>query len=228
MSPPINLTATPDAATWLNEEEKHALRRAAPASAAERTRLGEALTDSRLWLFGFIYFCLVLALYGFGFFAPQILRSLGNLSTEGTGWVTAAPYLVASLAMPLWARHSDRRRERHWHFVIPTLAAAVCFLVAAQASSLALALPAFALAAAGVYAACPIFWTLPTRMLSGVAAAGGIALINSIGNLAGYFGPFMMGYLKDATGSYSAGISLLSAGMAVAGLSALLLRKGAR
>lgn len=136
----------------------------------------------------------------------------------------AVPYAGAAIAMFLWSRHSDRTGERIWHIALPTAISATGFILAGQAQSLEIAVFAFTLCAIGIYASAPVFWTLPAAVLTGTAAAGGIALVNSIGNVAGYVGPFLMGYLKDATGGYSAGLLVLAASMVAAGLVTLTLR----
>jgi ACS family tartrate transporter-like MFS transporter len=140
------------------------------------------------------------------------------------GFFISIPYAVAAAAMLPWARHSDRTGERTWHLVIPALLGAAGFLLAALSGSLAFTTFAFTLGVVGVYAACPVFWTLPASALSRAAAASGIALINSIGNAAGYVGPFAMGWLRQSTGGYVTGLALLSASMFAAAVVALILR----
>jgi ACS family tartrate transporter-like MFS transporter len=124
--------------------------------------------------------------------------------------------------MVLWGRHSDLSGERIWHVCAPACLGAAGFLASATASSPYVSLVALTCGAVGIYAALPVFWTLPTVMLSGTAAAGGIALINSVGNLGGYLGPYAVGWLKDWTGGYAAGLYVLSGAMLGAGLLVLL------
>ena len=174
-------------------------------------------------MLGLLYFLIVAGLYGFAFWAPQILKLVGNLTTEEIGWATAVPYLCAALFMYVWARRSDLKQERIWHVAIPTALSAVGFLIAGQSQSLEVALFGFALATTGIYAACPVFWTLPTTFLTGTAAASGIALVNSLGNLAGYVGPMAMGWLKTETGDYSVGLTVMAASMLAASAIALAL-----
>jgi ACS family tartrate transporter-like MFS transporter len=130
--------------------------------------------------------------------------------------------------MVLWGRHSDLTGERIWHVCIPAALGAVGFFGSATASDPYLSLLALTCGAVGIYAALPVFWTLPTVMLSGTAAAGGIALINSVGNLGGYLGPYAVGWLKDWTGGYAAGLYVLSGAMLGAGLLVLLTPRRAR
>jgi ACS family tartrate transporter-like MFS transporter len=215
----------PNRASWLKPAERSALRAAlvsdSPTVAATDLRSG--LTSPRVWGLGCLYFLVVMALYGFGFWAPQILRGIGGLSVEQTGWATAAPYCAAAICMVAWSRSSDRSGERTWHVAIPSLAGALGFLIAGYATSIWLVVAAFMLATAGIYSACAVFWTMPRSILAGTAAAAGFALINSIGNSAGYFGPVMMGWLKGSTGHYRAGIYAMAACMVAAGGLALAL-----
>ena len=210
----------PADARWLTPEEKRTLQRLIDAErpAHGGARLRDAMTSGRVWLFAAIYFGLVTGLYGLGFWAPQIVRGLGTLSNREVGLLTAIPYLVAALVMVFWGRHSDARGERVWHVAIAALLGAAGFVVSAYVADPVVSLAALTAGAVGIYSAVPVFWTMPTAMLSGTAAAAGIALINSIGNLAGYVAPFAIGRLRDVTGSYSAGLLVLAAGMLLAAL----------
>jgi MFS transporter, ACS family, tartrate transporter len=127
-----------------------------------------------------------------------------------TGFVSAVPYVVGAAAMATWARQSDRTNERRLHTVIPLVVTAAGLVAAAITRTAGLTIAAFAVTTAGIYAAFPVFWALPTAVLSGSAAAGGIALINSIGNLSGFVGPYAMGWFKDVTGSYTIGLLVLA------------------
>jgi ACS family tartrate transporter-like MFS transporter len=131
--------------------------------------------------------------------------------------VTMLPYICGAIAMLLWGLHSDRTGERRWHIAGSAFIAAIGFLIASRTDNVWVGMAAFALGAMGIYGSLPIFWTLPTAMLTGAAAAAGIALINSVGTLSGYVGPVMMGRLKDSTGGYAAGLGVLAASMALSG-----------
>jgi nitrate/nitrite transporter NarK len=134
-----------------------------------------------------------------------------------TGWVVAIPYAVGSACMIWYGRRSDRKAERKGHAVFALLVAAAGIAASTLTSDPTLTVLAFTVGACGVFAALPVFWTLPTAVLSGSAAAAGIAWINSIGNLSGFVGPYAMGWIKDATGSFTGGL-LLIAGLAVIAL----------
>jgi MFS transporter, ACS family, tartrate transporter len=220
----------PSAASWLQPEERSALvaALASDTGTTSATGLRSGLVSPRVWGLGCIYFLIVMALYGFGFWAPQILRGIGELSLLQTGWATAIPYCGAAASMVAWSASSDRREERTWHVVIASLAGALGFLIAGHATSIWIAVAAFMLSTAGVYSACAVFWTLPRYILGGTGAAAGIGLINSIGNLAGYVGPVTMGWLKGPANGYTTGINVMAASMAAAGVLALALGSRAR
>ncbi|HQZ15499.1 MAG TPA: MFS transporter [Vicinamibacteria bacterium] len=213
----------PASAPWLSEGERRCLEALVARDEPAPTRLMDGLASARVWLFASIYFGLVLGLYGFGFWAPQIIKSLGHLTNVQVGLISAIPYLAAAIAMVAWGRHSDTTGERVGHVCAPAALGAAGFLVSATATDPYVSLIALTCGAVGIYAALPVFWTLPTVMLSGTAAAGGIALINSVGNLGGYLGPYAVGWLKDWTGGYAAGLFVLSGAMLGAGLLVLLI-----
>jgi ACS family tartrate transporter-like MFS transporter len=214
------LCDSPATAKWMNPDERNVLARAIArdevASTHSSWRAG--LTSAVVWRFALLYAALMMGVYGFGFWAPQIVKSLGGLSNQEVGLVLVVPYACATLAMVLWGRHSDRSGERSWHFVWPALIGMAGFLLGGFADSVWIAIAGFTLGAMGIYASLPLFWTLPTALLTGSAAAGGIALINSVGNLSGYFGPSLIGWLKDRTQAYTAGLLLIAASMAFAGV----------
>ena len=151
------------------------------------------------------------------FWLPQIVKAFG-LTNAQTGFVTAIPYLFGTIAMILWARHSDATRERVAHVGAPLLLTALALGVSSYISDPTITMIVLTFAAIGVFCTFAVFWTLPTAWLSGTAAAGAIALINSIGNLAGFGGPFLIGWIKEATGSTSMGLLVLSLLPLAAGL----------
>jgi MFS transporter, ACS family, tartrate transporter len=218
----------PAKAPWLTTEEKEWLqselaRERAVHGAGSHSSLA-ALREPRVWGFGLIYFGLLVGMYGFGFWLPQIVKGLGNLSNFEVGLAAALPYSAAALTMYVWGRHSDRTGERTWHIALPAFVGALGLMLSAYwGSTPVLALAALCLSAIGCYAALPVFWTLPTSMLAGTAAAAGIALVNSIGNTGGFLGPTLVGYVTDATGSYGAALSTLAAFVAAAGVLVLAL-----
>jgi ACS family tartrate transporter-like MFS transporter len=184
----------------------------------------QALTNARLLGLSLIYFTIVTATYGITFFLPLIVKSHG-LSNVSTGAVTAIPYTIGAIAMVFWAYSSDRRHERRWHIVLSSVVAASGLVAAGATSNLYWAIVAMSVAAIGVYAHKPCFWPLPSMFLSGTAAAGGIALINSIGNLGGFVGPYIVGWIKDSTGRYDAGLYFLAACALLSGIITLFVVK---
>jgi ACS family tartrate transporter-like MFS transporter len=217
------MTDRPSAARWLSEAEKATLQTALDRDHATPEDghvhgLRHALASPRVWKYAFVYFGAVMGSYGLGFWMPQIVKGFGGLTNQQTGLITAGPYLLAAIAMILWGRHADRTGERLWHFILPALLAASGFLLAALVPQPAVQFAGLTLGAIGVNGACSAFWALPTRFLRATAAAGGIALINSVGNLAGYLGPFVMGFLREQTGAYGAGLLSLSLALVASAL----------
>ena len=221
----VFLTDRPSEASWLTASERGALEQRLEAEAAETrvhglTGLGQALTNPRIVALGLLYFCLVVGLYGIGFWMPQVLNTFG-LSNLAIGFLTAIPYLVATIGMVLAGRHSDKTGERILHVAAPLFVGAAAFAWSAVAGPLPLVLVALSLAALGIYAAIGTFWTLPAAFLTGTGAAAGLALVNAIGNCGGFAGPVVVGWLKGATGDFTAPLLFLAGSLAVAGLLAL-------
>ncbi|MEI9886624.1 MAG: MFS transporter [Rhizomicrobium sp.] len=206
----------PEDAQWLDDEERGVITAALAAEPVHaHTKLLPMLRDPRVWLLAIPDFGIVLALYGVNIWLPQIVKEMGFTTIE-TGFIGAAPYLAAMFAMVAWGLSSDARRERVWHVASASLVGAAGLVGAALFHAPLAVLLSLAVAVCGTYAALAVFWTLPPSFLGGTAAAGGIALINSISNLGGFFGPAIMGWLKQHTGSFSAGMGVLALGMIVA------------
>jgi ACS family tartrate transporter-like MFS transporter len=216
----FRMTDRPALAAWLDDADRTVLQRALDREAQPSPHhlhgLAAALRSPQVWRFSLMYFGVIMGNYGLGFWLPQIVKGLGGLSNRQTGLLTAAPYLVSAFAMYFWGRHSDRTGERLWHFVLPASLACLGFAAAALIPDPALQFTGLAIATIGVSATAPMLWNFPTSVLRGAAAAGGIALINSVGNLSGYAGPSIMGFMKQATGGFSAGILVLAASLAMA------------
>lgn len=220
----------PRDAPWLRADERDwltdelARERALLGGGSHRASIGHALRNPRVWFLGLIYFGMLVGTYGFGFWLPQIVKGLGDLSNFQIGLVAAIPYGIAAVAMVLWGRHSDASGERIWHVSIPILVGAAGLATSAYiTSSPILSFAAVSFCAIGIYSALPVFWTLPTAMLTGGAAAAGIALANSIGNFGGFLGPMLVGYVKEATGSYAASLWVLASVVAMSGVAVLRL-----
>jgi nitrate/nitrite transporter NarK len=179
--------------------------------------------DVHVWVFSAIYFLLVMGLYGIGFWLPNIIKSAGVTNLFHNGLLSAVPYLVAAIAMVLVGKSSDKTGERYWHIMISAWFAAFGFWLSSEnPGSIVIALTGITIASAGVLSAISLSWSLPTAYLSGTAAAAGIAMINSVGNLSGFVSPTLVGWIKDVTGSLTGGLYLLSGSIAGAGVMVLV------
>jgi ACS family tartrate transporter-like MFS transporter len=214
------LTDRPAQASWLQPDERKWLQdRLDEERAARESHFSvnwvQSVLSPRVIALGFVYMGLTIPQYGLSFFLPQIVKDFG-LSNVQAGFVTALPYLVGAIGMVLWGRHSDRTGERKWHVVMSFAAMVVGLGLASIAPSPVTKMAVLCIAGWGFFSILPVFWTLPTAFLSGAGAAAGIAAVNSIGNLGGYFGPKIFGQLRDWTGTDFAGLMFL-AGCAVIG-----------
>jgi MFS family permease len=227
-----HLTDKPIEAAWLDPEERVALQaridhERKSREAIRHYKLGEALTNPRVLGLSLAFFGIVSGNYGLVYWLPQIVKGvatdIGLDNVTGisinalTGYLVAVPYAFATVAMIWWACHSDVTHERVWHVVCPAVVSGLSLIGAAYLGNPVLAAVALAIGVMGAYAANAVFWSLPTGFLTGSAAAGGIALINSIGNLGGFAGPYAIGWIKDATGETTLGLVVLAAGPIMTG-----------
>ena len=203
-------------AKWLSEGDKQMLEQAIAEDGKQQQHmpLAQMFSNGKVWLLALVYFLFVMGLYGVSFWLPQLVKNSGIDDVFTIGLLTSIPYFVAAVVMVLAARHSDRSGERRWHAAVAALAGALGLIVATVYSdNTVIAMAALSVATAGILSTFPIFWSLPTAMLGGAAAAAGIALINSVGNLAGFVSPYLVGAIKDATHSTANGIYLLAASL---------------
>ena len=210
-----------DHATWLSDAEKALLARGIALEADQKHEqpVGRVLMSGRVWLVSLIYFSFVMGLYGVSFWLPSIIKAIGIKSVLQIGLLTAIPWGFAALAMVLVSRRSDRQAERRWHIAVPALLGAVGLVLSVLAGqNVAVAMLGLTIGTMGIMSTLPLFWSLPTAFLAGTGAAAGIALINSIGNLAGFVSPYAVGWLKDQTSSTDAGMYLLAASLVVGAL----------
>lgn len=225
------MTDRPEQATWLPAEGKawlvEQLRHERPAPGT-RPELGRILRDGKIWQLAVLWFLLIVILYGQLLWLPQIIKGASGLSDLAVGVLSVIPPLAAAIAMVLVATHSDRTGERRRHVAVPTLVAMAGFVATAVVlHSPMLATAALTVVAIGLAGAYGPFWGLATAALGSTTAAGGIALINSVGNLGGFAGPYVVGLVKDATGSF-AGALVTFAGIAAAAALLVLRLKPAR
>ncbi|ABC33991.1 major Facilitator Superfamily protein [Burkholderia thailandensis E254] len=213
-----------DDARWLSGDEKAALNRAlatttadaARASAGQPRTLRDILLNGAVWKFGIVYFSIQMGVYAINFWLPSIIRSLGVAGSGAIGWLSAIPYLFASVAMIAVGKSADARQERRWHLSVPMAVGVAGLLMAAQSGgAIVPAMIGLVLATAGALTALAMFWPLPTLVLTGSAAAGGVALINSLGQVAGFVSPYIVGWIKDATQRTDLALYILSSTMAV-------------
>jgi MFS family permease len=215
------LTDRPAEATWLEPDERRWLEETLDderlsAQTGQHWPLKKALSHPRILLLAFVYFGIAYGLYAVGFFLPTIVAGFQeqygtHMSVVERGLVTSVPYVIAAIVMVPWARHADRTGERVWHVAIPAIVGAVSIPAALYMTDPYLAMVAVTLSTCAVMCALPVFWALPSTFLTGVAAAGGIALINSLGNLSGFGGPYITGWLTDLTGNAKAAMWVVGA-----------------
>lgn len=214
------LTDRPADAGWLAADERDWLARRLADEERQREAVHSisvvrALVEPRVLALAVVYFGAVAVNYGTAYFLPQIVKAFG-LTDVATGFVNAIPYVVGSVGMVWFGYRSDRLMERKGHAAVALLLAAIGIGLSPLFDDPVVKMLWLCVGAFGVFAVLPVFWTLPTAFLSGASAAAGIAVINSIGNLAGFFGPFAMGWLKDSTGTYAAGLWVIAACAVVA------------
>lgn len=209
-------------AAWLDESEKQLLEAEIVTDQKHTdstTRFRDLLKSGRVWAMCAIYFCIVMGQYALTFWMPTLIKTTGIVGNLNIGLFSAIPFGCAVIAMNLIGRSSDKHRERRWHLIIPALMGTVGFAaVASFSDNTTVSVIALSIAAAGVLTCSPLFWSLPTAFMSGAAAAVGIALINSVGNLAGFVSPYVIGYLKDLTQSTESGMYVLSVVLAIGAL----------
>jgi D-galactonate transporter len=224
----------PEKARWLTVEEKALVR----TRLEEEERMKQAAGDLHgitladafrkldVWLLSVAYFAIITGAYGVSFWLPQIIKDSLTTDPWRIGLLSMIPWGVTAVVMVANGRHSDRTGERCWHIALPAMIGSAAFWVSSMKGiSGVTGLLALTVATAGVMSAASAFWTLPTRVLSGVAAAAGIALINSIGNLSGYVAPAAIGKIKDATGDIRPALSALSLSLFLGGVAVVLISR---
>jgi ACS family tartrate transporter-like MFS transporter len=224
----VYLTDTPQQATWLAPEQRSWLAERVQseqrAAHARGIGLGKALLHPTVWVLAFILFAGQTASYGLTLWIPQIVKSLSGLGTFEVSMISALPYVAASIGMILIGASSDRSGERLMHLAIPTAIGGLGFIASAYLASPIPSIIALAVAAVGNTSTRGPFWALPSRFLSGTAAAGGIALINTVASVGGFVGPYAIGLVRNVTGGFAGGLVFLAVLMLLGAAAALLLR----
>jgi ACS family tartrate transporter-like MFS transporter len=215
------LTDQPSRATWLKDDERAWLTETMAAERAARVNQGHgsvlaSLRSGKLWLLCAIYFMNTLVTYGVFLWLPRILRDASAGAGVQIGWLTALPFVAALIGMVLVGRHSDRTGERKWHVAVCALVAAAGLLLAVGfQDNVWMLVLAFTLSQLGQRSLLAVFWAIPPIFLGGSAAAAGIALINSLGNLGGAVGPAVVGWLRGSSGNYTSGLLVLAAALVI-------------
>lgn len=214
-------------AAWLSPAERQLIAADLQADAASKPSTTSdsvlaVLTNPLIWTFGFVYFCIQSGVYAINFWLPSIIKSMGFDNPLLIGWLSAIPYLLAGVFMILCGRSADLRNERRWHLVVPMLMGAVGLLIAVNfAGNPSIAILGLSIATMGALTGLPMFWPMPTALLSASAAVAGLAIINSVGQMAGFLSPYLVGFIKDQTGSTDAALYSLAALIVLGSLVAL-------
>ena len=219
----------PEDAHWLGEEKQawllaHLEEEKRNHPDAARSGGFSAFRNRDVWLLAYVYFGLNTVSYGLSLWLPSLIHSLSGLGNLALGVLVAIPYVAASILMILVGRSSDRTGQHRWHVAIPAFLGALGLLAAAHSSSVAVSIFTMSIAVSAVNCMIGPMWAMPTTFLTGTAAATGIALINSLANLGGFFGPWIIGELRDLTGSYAGGLLAVGATLGLAGGVVLLVR----
>jgi len=223
----------PEQANWLTTAERSIVKERldyetkAQIDVGGHVKVWTALGSLRFWALTVIYFGSVMGVTGLAFWLPQIVRDLGVTNLVSNGLITSLPYIAAAIGMLIVGWSSDRTGERRWHYAISSLVGGLGLVVAgtSSASNPTLSVIGLALAAAGIYGGLAIFWSMSTSFLQGVAAAAGIAVINSISNLGGFVGPQMIGIVRDATHRTDFGLYFIAVFLVLSGAITLSLPK---
>lgn len=225
------LTPTPAKAQWLDEDERQWLQRTLAAEdekihaeTRQKFTIGAALLNWRVLVLGLLYIGMNMGLQGINNWMPTIIKSLGTMSNLEVSSVTAIPWICGAVAAVLWGRHSDRKNERYVNLAIPLIVGAIGFVASAYVGSPLLGIVCLSIAVMGIIAGYTVFWVVPGTFLTGAAVAGGIALVNSLGNLGGFIAPFTIGWIKQTTGSFTDALLVLAGAMVVSGVIAFLIR----
>lgn len=227
------LVDRPEQAKWLSRDEKNWLRQTLRKESEEKDlahgiTLWQALKHRRVWQLCVLYFSIIISFYGVAFWLPQVIKSFSGLGNSAVALLSAVPYLAASICMVIVAKHSDKTGERRWHVALSAFTAALGLFAGVYFLTHYHPLLAFiciCLTASGIWSTLGPFWSLPTAFLSGTAAAGGVALINSMGNVGGFVGPYVVGYVKETTQSFTSGMLVLASTLVIAGFLALRVKE---
>jgi len=222
------LVDRPALAHWLSEEQREWLQQTllaeANASPESQSNALAAFRMGRIWVLALVYCGLNTVSYGVSMWLPNLIKSLGGMSNFTVGVLSAIPYVAAAITMVFVGLSSDRSGERRWHTAVPALAGALAIGLAGGTTSLATAVALVSIAVVGVFSMMGPFWAMPTALLSATTAAAGIAFINSVGNLGGFFGPYIIGLVRTSTGQFRGGLLVVAAALAMSGALVLTIK----
>jgi MFS transporter, ACS family, tartrate transporter len=221
------LCDTPREARWLQDDERTWLletlaRERKDDAHVPQSSFWAVLISPRIWMLSVVYFGVSTTMYGVTLWLPSVIRALSGLSYLWTGVVATLPFIVAVIAMVFVGMRSDRTRERRWHTAIPAFVASASLITAGYGHSTVVVVAGIGLGLAGAEAMVGPFWAMATSRLQGLSAAAGIAMINSLANLGGYFGPDMVGLFRTTNGGFRGGLLAIAATVAVSGATALI------
>ena len=215
------LVDRPALAHWLSEQQREWLQQTLLAEANATTEAGSnalaAFRMGRIWILALVYCGVNTVSYGVSMWLPNLIKSLGGMSNFTIGVLSAIPYVAAAITMVFVGLSSDRSGERRWHAAVPAFAGAIAIGLAGGTTSLAAAVALVSVAVVGVFSMMGPFWAMPTALLSGTTAAAGIAFINSVGNLGGFFGPYVIGLVRTSTGQFRGGLLVVAGALAISG-----------
>lgn len=217
------LTDTPQQASWLTDDERRCLTSTLSTQpdhphSERHDNLLIVLSNPRALLLSLAAMANIAAMYGVTMWLPQIVKSSGHLNDLQTGFITSLPFACAAIAMKINGAHSDRTGEQRWHILLWAITGTAGFILAAYAANAWIGLLGICLAAMGIWCSNTVFWAVPMRMFSGLAAAASLALINSIGNLGGFIGPYLTGEIRQLSGGYAAALLALGASLTLFGV----------
>jgi MFS transporter, ACS family, tartrate transporter len=222
------LVDRPALAHWLSEEQREWLQQTLLAEANASPESGSnalaAFRMGRIWVLALVYCGLNTVSYGVSMWLPNLIKSLGGMSNFTIGVLSSIPYVAAAITMVFVGLSSDRSGERRWHTAVPALAGAIAIGLAGGTTSLATAVALVSIAVVGVFSMMGPFWAMPTALLSATTAAAGIAFINSVGNLGGFFGPYIIGLVRTSTGQFRGGLLVVAAALATSGALVLTIK----
>lgn len=211
----------PALAHWLTEDQREWLQQTLHTEANVAPEAGSsvfaAFRMGTIWILALVYFGLNTVSYGVSMWLPNLIKSLGGMSNFTIGVLSAIPYVAAAITMVFVGLSSDRSGERRWHAALPAFAGAIAIGCAGLTTSVSVAVGLISVAVLGVFSMMGPFWAMPTALLSGTTAAAGIAFINSVGNLGGFFGPYIIGRLRTSTGQFRSGLLVVACAMALSG-----------